>query len=209
MDPIRDVRQAVPSRLNRQSPLSGPNGPAETFSSQPPTPPWLQKPEFAAESRPPRPDRSLAGKVGLVAAGLAAGAGATLALMNAAPAPQAQHLTQKQSARALEHFSYLQQVGGTLKADPGTLVERILHHQPKVDAQEAVEALKQGRAVHWQPAPDGPALTVRTPEQLRELKVKVQMHLLRQKFEQGLSNLGDVFQDYAEQLQQELDRALR
>lgn len=210
MNPLNDIRPVRTSPLQRQSPLPGQPLPGEKFSSSEPTPPWLQKPEFKADSSGgPRPNRHLGGKIALVAAGLAAGIGGTVAVMNAAPPPQAQQLTQKQASRAVEHFQYLQKVGGTLKADPGTLVERVLHYEPEVNSQQAVDAMRQGRAIHWQPAPDIQPITVRTPEQLRDLKVKVQLHLLQHKVQQGMSNLGDLLQDFGSQIEDGIDQAFR
>jgi hypothetical protein len=176
--------------------------PTERFAAGEPAVPWLQKPHFEQSQVPSTKKAWGTGqKVALGAACLAAGAGLAVGIMNVqGPPPVRVELSQRQSQKAGEQFSYLEQVGGTLRSEPGNLVEKLFNHQPEVDAQGAVQTLTRGQTVFWYSSEDGPPIEIHNTEGLRELTSRVRTEMVKQQLQRGVEEVAEGLKSLGQEI---------
>ena len=202
------------SGLSGRSPLTPSAGdPRESFTSSEPSGPWSKKPHFEEQfsTRSSKKAMGTGQKVALVAAGLAAGAGIAVGVMNASSPPTVQvQISARDARRAEEQFGYLQQVGqsfgGSLRGEPGSLVEKLFQRQPEIDGAQAVKSLSYGQTVFWYPSEDGSAIEIRNTEQLSQVTRQVRQQMARSEFERGVENLKEAGRQLGDQLKDELDK---
>lgn len=194
---------AVPkSQLQKNSPLRSQALPHESFATSEPTAPWLQKPQFEKqEVTSTRKSWGTGQKVALGAACLAAGAGLAVGIMNVqGPPPVRVELSQRQSQKASEQFRYLEQVGGTLRSEPGSLVEKLFNHQPEVDAQGAVQTLTRGQTVFWYPSEDAPPIQIHNTDGLRQLTTQVRTEMVKQQLQRGVEEVAEGLKNLGQEI---------
>lgn len=200
--------------LHSRSPLtSGTSDPRETFTTSEPLGPWGKKPHFEEHmsTRSTRKSMGTGQKVALVAAGLAAGAGIAVGVMNASAPPTVQvQISARDARRAEEQFGYLQQVGqsfgGSLRGEPSSLVEKLFQRQPEIDSSQAVRSLSYGQTVFWYPSEGGSAIEIHDTEQLSHVTRQVRQQMARSEFERGIENLKEAGRQFGDQLKDELDK---
>lgn len=190
------------SHLQKSSPLRAQGQPTESFAVGEPAAPWLQKPQFdKSQAVSPKKAWGTGQKVALGAACLAAGAGLAVGIMNVqGPPPVRVELSQRQSQRALEQFSYLEQVGGTLRSEPGNLVEKLFNHQPEVDAQGAVQTLTRGQNVFWYPSEDAPPIEIHNTDGLRQLTTQVRTEMVKQQVQRGVEEVAEGLKNLGQEI---------
>lgn len=188
--------------LQKVSPLRSQPRPQESFAMSEPTAPWLQKPQFErSETTSSKKPWGTGQKVALGAACLAAGAGLALGIMNVqGPPPVRVELSQRQSQKATEQFRYLEQVGGTLRSEPGNLVEKLFNHQPEVDAQGAVQTLTRGQTVFWYPSEDAQPIQIHNTDGLRQLTTQVRTEMVKQQLQRGVEEVAEGLRNLGQEL---------
>lgn len=197
------LANAIPkSQLQKSSPLRSQALPQESFATSQPPAPWLQKPQFEKqEATPPKKSWGTGQKVALGAACLAAGAGLAVGIMNVqGPPPVRVELSQRQSQKATEQFRYLEQVGGTLRSEPGNLVEKLFNHQPEVNAQGAVQTLTRGQTVFWYPSEDAPPIQIHNTDGLRQLTTQVRTEIAKQQLQRGVEEVAEGLKNLGQEI---------
>lgn len=203
---IHTQRQAPPP----PPPLPPGKGPGEDYQPGQAQPNWLKKPENLepADVRPNGSQQhgmSFGKKVGLVACGLAAGTGIGVGIAASQLPPQVpQQISNRDAQRAFDNFDYLDQVaaqnGGGMTSDSGSLLGRVLHQTPEVDANEAVTALSQGKTVYVQFDETSQPVAVHNTQELKGLTQHVRQAVVEAQMREGVEHLKEGIRNFGESI---------